>query len=215
MSGSTPTTPRDAASLVIVRERRSRPEVLMGRRPTRDRFMPDVWVFPGGRVDPEDASIPLQADLRRRDFERFLGRVSTRRARMLGVAAIRETFEETGLLLGKQEGGALRPDLASLEYLARAITPAQSNIRYHARFFLAREQHVSGALRSNGELLDLEWLPFSRASALPLVDVTQHVLAEAEHRLTGGRFRGVPLISYREGAIRLRYENAPASPHDS
>ncbi|MCP4036931.1 MAG: NUDIX domain-containing protein [bacterium] len=204
-----PVTPRDAASLLIVRERKSGPQVLMGRRPTKDRFMPDVFVFPGGRVDPGDARLDVRADLPALECRRFLGRVSPQRVRMLGVAAIRETFEETGLLLGEQGPGEICPDLAPLEYIARAITPAESHIRYHARFFMVRDGAVGGEVRSNGELLDLEWLHFERARELPLVDVTRFVLEEAEHRLAGGPFRGVPLISYRKGAIRVRYESEP------
>lgn len=206
---SAPIRPRDAASLVIVRRGARDLEVLMGRRTTRDRFMPDVFVFPGGRVDAHDARVPVRADIAPGEFERFHGRVSKRRARMLAVAAVRETFEETGLVIGKERAGRLEPDLAGLQYIARAITPAQSAIRYHARFFLAEASAASGSLRSNGELLDLDWLPLSKARQLPLVDVTQHVLAEAEHRFEGRADRGVPLISYRAGAIRLRYENAP------
>ncbi len=209
-----PTVPRDAASLVIVREppggsaEAGDIEVLMGRRPTRDRFMPDVWVFPGGRVDASDARVPLRSELPARELGRFAGRVSAQRARMLGVAAIRETHEETGLIVGDLEDDELRPDLSALELVARAITPSESQIRYHARFFLARAEQVKGSLRSNGELLDLAWLPIPRARALPIIDVTQHVLSEVEHRLTGNAFRGVPLIHYRRGAIRLRYESA-------
>ena len=127
---------------------------------------------------------------------------------MLAVAAIRETFEETGLWIGAQDAAGLRPDLAPLTYLARAITPAESHIRYHARFFMAREEDTGGSIRSNGELLDLDWLGLERARALPLVDVTRIVLEEAEYRLNGGRFRGVPLISYRRGSIRCRHQFA-------
>ena len=55
----------------------------------------------------------------------------------LAVAAIRETYEETGLWIGEHIAGRLRPNLQCLEYLARAITPASSPIRYNARFFMA------------------------------------------------------------------------------
>ena len=125
---------------------------------------------------------------------------------MLGVAAVRETHEETGLMIGGLHGEHLRPELGALQYIARAITPAQSAIRYHARFFLVRAEAVRGELRSNGELPDLAWLPLEKAKSLPLVDVTRQVLVEAERRMSGEAFRGVPLISYRQGAIRLRYE---------
>ena len=114
-------------------------------------------------------------------------------------------------MIGQLGNEGLRPDLSRLEYIARAITPAQSPIRYHARFFMVQAEAAVGELRSNGELLDLSWLPLDKARALPLVNVTRYVLDEAGHRLDGGEFRGVPLISYREGAIRLRYETAAES----
>jgi len=198
--------PRDAASLLIVRQRKGQHEVLMGRRPLKDRFMPDVFVFPGGRVDPEDARLGVGAELPPRERRLFGTGVSAQRIRMLGVAAVRETFEETGLLLGQHAEGGIRPDLGSLEYIARAITPTASLIRYHARFFMVRDSAMAGKIRSNGELLDLEWFQFGRARDLPLIDVTRLVLDEAAHRLAGGRDRGVPLICYRRGALLRRYE---------
>lgn len=207
MSDSTaPVTPRDAASLVIVREHNGESQVLMGRRPAKDRFMPDVFVFPGGRVDPDDARIPVQSELRSREVRRIGARSSPRSARMLGVAAVRETFEETGLLIGERVSGALRPDLACLEFIARAITPRESPIRYHARFFLARAEQVSGRVRSNGELLDLRWVSFEQARELPIISVTQLVLEEAQYRLSRKPYRGVPLFFYRNGAIQRRYQ---------
>lgn len=202
-----PVKPRDAASLVIVRERQGKHQVLMGKRSARDRFMPDVFVFPGGRVDPSDANVKVRASLPRRQLERFGATVPEHRVRMLAVAAVRETFEETGLVIGRHTAGELQPDLKGLEYLARAITPAQSLIRYHARFFMTREQYVGGELRSNGELIEMKWLTFDEARAAASVDVTQMVLEEAQYRLSNRPFRGVPLICYRNSAIQLRYRD--------
>ena len=199
-----PRRPRDAATLVLARGRGPDAEVLMGRREPLDRFMPDVYVFPGGRVDPSDATHPAASELRP-DVAASLARAAgPARARAIGVAAVRETFEETGLVVGAREGGALLPGLGELEYLARAITPAGNPIRYHARFFLADAERASGAIRSNGELLDLAWVPIPRALELDIIDVTQVVLREAAARLCGTASPGVPLIHYRAGAQRIR-----------
>lgn len=198
-------TPRDAASLLIVRTHRGKHQVLMGRRPSKDRFMPDIYVFPGGRVDPVDAMVPVKSNLPKRQVARFGTSVSERRVRMIAVAAVRETYEETGLVIGERTQGELRPNLRGLEYIARAITPAQSEIRYHARFFMIRAEESSGRIKSNGELLEMNWLSFDEARKAASVDVTLAVLDEAEHRLSGGRFRGVPLICYRNGSIQRRY----------
>jgi 8-oxo-dGTP pyrophosphatase MutT (NUDIX family) len=202
-------TPRDAASLVIVRRHRGTHQVLMGRRPAKDRFMPDVFVFPGGRVDPADARIAVRNELPAREIARIRWSSSPRRARMLGVAAIRETFEETGLRIGDRVSGTLRPDLRCLEYIARAITPRESAIRYHARFFMTRADQAAGRIRSNGELLDLRWMSFDQAGRLPIISVTQLVLDEAQYRLSGKPFRGVPLFFYRNGEVQRRYRLDP------
>lgn len=62
---NTPVTPRDAASLVLLRDGANGPEVLMGRRSLSARFMPGVYVFPGGVVETGDfqlrSSRPLPA----------------------------------------------------------------------------------------------------------------------------------------------------------
>lgn len=176
----------------------------MGRREPLDRFMPDVYVFPGGRVDPTDATHPAVSELRPDVAAGLQQATGAARARAIGVAAIRETFEETGLVVGQREGGSLLPGLGHLEYLARAITPAGNPIRYHARFFLADATQASGTLRSNGELLDLAWVPIPRALELDIIDVTQVVLREAAARLAGIAAPGVPLIHYHRGAQRIR-----------
>ncbi len=168
--------------------------------------MPDVFVFPGGRVDPDDARVSVRNELPAREVERIAVRSSPHRARMFGVAAVRETFEETGLMIGDRVAGELRPDLRCLEYIARAITPRESKIRYHARFFMAREEQVVGRIRSNGELLDLQWMSFEQAGKLPIISVTQLVLEEAQYRLSPKPFRGVPLFFYRNGEVQSRYQ---------
>jgi len=189
--------PRDAASLVLYRGRGPDAEVLLGRREPRDRFMPDVYVFPGGRVDPADARRESASELRPDVAAQLEACTPAARARALAVAAIRETFEETGLVVGEESGGALRPGLASLDYVARAITPATNPIRYHARFFRVDGTEARGTLRSNGELLDLAWVPIPDALQLNIIDVTAFVLREVAAHLEGCAPAGVPLVHYR------------------
>ena len=89
----------------------------MGLRHARHRFMPNVLVFPGGRVDRADHHAAAASELP--DYTAGLpGAPAPRRtlARALGVAAVRELFEETGLVLGRLEGErpAARPRRARL-----------------------------------------------------------------------------------------------------
>ena len=198
--------PRDAASLVIVRGRGSDTRVLLGRREPRHRFMPDVWVFPGGRVDQKDARSPVSSELAPAVAAKLEARWSPTRARALAVAAVRETFEETGLAFGELVDGQLRPSLGGLDYLARAITPALSPIRFHARFFLADAAEGSGQLGGDGELLDLRWIPIPEAMELPIINVTRFVLQEAARRAAGQPSQGVLSIRFRRESPMIRYE---------
>lgn len=158
--------PRNAASLILLRQTRKGPEVLMGRRPARSRFAPDVFVFPGGAVDAADrAARPLtplaEACARRTGASPAL-------AQALAMAALRETEEETGVVL--------RPDLSALRLLARAITPVQSPVRFHARFFVADAENATGEHAESAELSDLAYRPLDEALRLPLFDVTEITL---------------------------------------
>jgi 8-oxo-dGTP pyrophosphatase MutT (NUDIX family) len=180
--------------------------VLLGRREPKHRFMPDVWVFPGGRVDPKDSRSPVSSDLSPAVAAKLEARQSPARARSLAIAAVRETFEETGLAFGELADGQLRPSLARLDYLARAITPTLSPIRFHARFFLTDAAHGSGELGGNGELLNLGWIPIAEAMELPIINVTRFVLEEAARRANGHPSPGVLSIRFRRESALLRYE---------
>ena len=95
--------PKDAATLILVDRSGAVPKVLLGKRHARHKFMPGKFVFPGGRVEPADKLMPVARPLdphaEAQLMKRFR-RASAARARALALAAIRETFEETGLLLG-------------------------------------------------------------------------------------------------------------------
>lgn len=199
--------PRDAASLILLR-RAGRPAVLMGRRARRHRFLPDVFAFPGGSVDREDASVPPLRPLRPEVLGHLERSATPRLARALATAAVRETFEETGLLLGKYRDGVLYPDLARLEYLARAITPASSPIRFHARFFLADAEGLNGGIEGSGELVDLQWVPLDAALTLPLADITEFLIGLVRARLAGPAAapRELPLFTYRNDVPYIRHE---------
>lgn len=204
---SRPVRPRDAASLVVLRQRQhGAAEVLLGRRHSRHRFLPDVYVFPGGRLDRQDYRTPLRAALRPEVAARLERHWPRGKAQGLAVAAARETFEETGLAFGAVDRGRLVPHLESFDYIARAITPPDSPIRFHARFFLADVEAAQGHLRDSAELQDLRWVTLAEALRMPLIDVTEFVLQEITRRLGGWRAPGVPFFHFRQGVARVRYE---------
>lgn len=197
--------PRDAASLVVTRGEGPTTKVLLGRRPENDRFMPNVHVFPGGRVDPGDETAPVRRELRLPVARRLSRSASSKRARALAVAALRETFEETGLVFGERRGDGILPDLSSVDYLGRAITPSMNPIRYHARFLRAPVEDASGRLRGNGELLDLRWYSIDEALSLSIIDVTEAILRQLQGAVAGERppdlfvrYRGMRQILGRE-----------------
>jgi 8-oxo-dGTP pyrophosphatase MutT (NUDIX family) len=171
MSPSRPVRPRHAASLVLVRRSARGVEVLMGRRPPKAVF-PEAYVFPGGRLDPSDAVVAPSAHLAEAvlDELRAHGACTPLLARALANAAIRETYEETGLLLAapgdpvaahgpwatfKAQG--IAPAHDRLRFLGRAITPTSAPVRFHARFFVADGENVEGTIIGNGELSNIRW----------------------------------------------------------
>ncbi len=198
--------PRDAASLIALHRSRSGWRVLMGRRSTRMSFMPEVWVFPGGRVDREDRSLVVQSKLRP-SVERRLGAKHAHPG-AIGTAALRETFEETGVAVGSVVGDTVVPDLARLDYVGRAITPANNPVRYHARFFALEWRGRLPRLQSNGELEELAWVPVEEAFALPTIDVTDLMLEEAlgRFRSRAGARRPPLFVSYRGVHPQVRRE---------
>jgi 8-oxo-dGTP pyrophosphatase MutT (NUDIX family) len=186
--------PRDAATLILVRMKGRTPEVLMGCRAAKSAFMPNRYVFPGGRVDKADAHVPVATPLDRHVKARLLKAATAQRAQALGVAAVRETFEETGLILGKPlKGGVkkdygehwqgfldqgLAPALDSLDLIARAVTPPGRPRRFNARFFMARAEDATGEIRPSHEMGDIRWVRLDEARELPLPTITGLILGE-------------------------------------
>jgi 8-oxo-dGTP pyrophosphatase MutT (NUDIX family) len=193
--------PKLAASLILTRDRADgTTELLLGRRSGGHVFMPKKYVFPGGRVDRGDGYAPLAAEPRK-PVRDVLTRVMTEhRARAAAAAALRETAEETGLLIARPgaiarprpawnafaEAG-VQPDAEPLDVVARAITPPGRPRRFDAWFFRADAEAVHGstALTGSGELEDLRWVALEEAHALDIPIITRFVLSELEARLRG------------------------------
>ena len=160
---------RHASSLVVLRTHATDPAVLMGMRGAGHRFMPNKLVFPGGAVDPPDATAPVASPMRAHVLAMLEKSCKPRMAHALGAAAARELEEETGLTLGNP------PDLSGLDYLGRAITPPVRPVRFNARFFIVDAGAVSGTLAGSGELEGLRWYGIEEALALDLARPTRMV----------------------------------------
>lgn len=205
--------PSDAATLILTRGSGDGVEVLMGRRAPGHVFMASKWVFPGGRLERADFSAASATDLPAAEAARLLREAPARRARALALAAVRETFEETGLLLAEpapvasvagpwrefRAVGAL-PDLAALSYVARAITPPGRTRRFDARFFMADAKALlhPEPTAGSGELDEIAWLPLSATDQLDLPAITRFVLAEVGERLLNPR-RPLPFVRMVRG----------------
>ncbi len=216
-----PVRPRDAASLILLRLESREHRVLVGRRPPEARFLPGRYVFPGGAVEPDDSRARPASALNAGMVDSMaVGRKGIR-ALGLAMAAVRETFEETGLLLaepgdvgpvGSPSWSAIRahgvaPALHRLAYVGRAITPVPSPIRFHARFFVADAQYTTGALGGDSELEDLHWCSVTELARLPTIEVQSFMLAHAIATLTGNdsKATGTPLFTQRAGQRYIRY----------
>jgi 8-oxo-dGTP pyrophosphatase MutT (NUDIX family) len=157
---------RDAATMLVIDRSGNTPKVLLGRRHHGHKFMPGKYVFPGGRVERSDRKVKAATALDSRVEARLMQEVrrpSADKSRGFALAAIREVFEETGLVLGTRTDGppsaappapnmngatdaardqwskfarsGIAPDLAAVHFIARAITPPGRPRRYDTRFF--------------------------------------------------------------------------------
>ena len=207
--------------MIIIDRSGAGPRILMGKRHDGHTFMPGKFVFPGGRVEAADRRMVVAGALDAICEERLASRVSRpsiMRGRALALAAIRETFEETGLMFGARDMGApdialegtwaafaargVFPDLESVTFVARAITPPRRPRRFDTRFFTvdasAVAHKVEGIISADSELVELKSVTFSQARELDLPSITQAVLDEVEERMARGFGRHLPVPHYIE-----------------
>ena len=163
--------PRLASTVLLVRDRPGGIEVFMVERHHQIDFATGALVFPGGKVDPADADARLTA----RCPESL---AADETARTLRIAAIRETFEECGVLLARTRGGESlvdspkagetfaelveRDDLLlacdCLLPFAHWITPAIVPKRFDTHFFMAAAPEHQLALHDGHESVDSVWI---------------------------------------------------------
>ena len=226
--GSPYVRPKDAATLILVDRSGPVPKVLLGKRHQRHKFMPGRFVFPGGRVDRVDKLMPVARPLdphAEAHLMKRLQRPSAAKAQAFALAAIRETFEETGLLLGvhssdvaKVPDGPWRafaeanilPDLSALRFIGRAITPPGRPRRFDARFFTmdagAIAHRIEGVTGPDAELTELVWMSLEEAKQLDMPAVTGVMMEELDARIADGFGHDLPVPFYSMPRGRFRRE---------
>jgi len=193
---------RDAATVIVLRDRTTRPRILMGQRGAKAAFMPNKFVFPGGAVDTGDAQVELVSSMPTACRTNLALESTTDQSHALAVAAIRELWEETGLILGSRADWTCtppadwttyaatghRPNAAALQFIFRAITPPGRPRRFDARFFLADAAHIANDdlddfAAASDELSHLQWVDLAKARHFDMPFITEVVLAEVQARL--------------------------------
>jgi len=187
---------RNAATVIVLRDRHTSPSVLMGQRGAQAAFMPNKFVFPGGAMDAADRDIPLISQISEPNLSRLRQDSSEDLADGLVAAAIRELWEETGLILGKPgtwsseppedwQGYAERgfvPCAEGMDFVFRAITPPGRPRRFDARFFLVDADAIQTDLddfsAACDELSHLQWIALDEIRKFDLPFITEVVLAE-------------------------------------
>jgi 8-oxo-dGTP pyrophosphatase MutT (NUDIX family) len=211
--------PKDAATLILLDRSGPVPKVLLGKRHHGHKFMPGKFVFPGGGLEPADRRMAVARPLDTRAEASLMRRVqrpSPSHARALALAAIRETGEETGLLLGARGNediaaatghwtmfarARVLPDLGAIHFIGRAITPPRRPRRFDARFFTmdasAIAHRIDGIVGPDAELVELVWMPLAQARALDMATVTGVMLQELDARIAAGLAHDLPVPFYR------------------
>jgi 8-oxo-dGTP pyrophosphatase MutT (NUDIX family) len=211
------TEPRDAATLMLIDRSGPVPKVLLGRRHHGHKFMPGKFVFPGGRIEPLDRAMAALSELHPDTEAKLRVRITDGAAepRAFALAAIRETAEETGLLLGlKRDQGPeapgdiwtefakahVYPDLGNVHFIARAITPPRRPKRFDTRFFTVDASLVAhtieGVVGPDSELVELVWTPIEQAAHLDMPTVTGVILEELLARVEAGMAHDLPVPFY-------------------
>ena len=210
--------PRDAATVMLIDRSGTKPKVLLGRRHAGHKFMPGKFVFPGGRIEPLDAKMSAVSELHPDMEKKLNARVanpSREFARALALTAVRETAEETGLLLGVKRDelpatpgdiwaefakARVHPDLGNVHLIARAITPPRRPRRFDARFFTADASSIAhkidGVVCPDSELVELIWVPIEEATHLDMPTITGVVLEELANRVEAGMGHDLPVPFY-------------------
>jgi 8-oxo-dGTP pyrophosphatase MutT (NUDIX family) len=125
-------------------------------------------------------------------LSRSVKRPHRQRAFALAHAALRETQEETGVIIGTGTnaagaGAGPRPDFSGVSFLARAITPARVSRRFDTRFFVVAAERITGhAPIVDGEFTAVEWFSLSRAREQDLPSITRIILDDLDERLRAG-----------------------------
>jgi 8-oxo-dGTP pyrophosphatase MutT (NUDIX family) len=210
--------PRDAATLMLIDRSGAEPKVLLGRRHASHKFLPDKFVFPGGRIEPLDRLMSAVSELDPDMERKLLARVadpSPDYARAFALAAVREMAEETGLLLGVKRDEApntpgeiwaefakakVHPDLGNIHFIARAITPPRRPRRFDTRFLTADASAIAhkieGVVGPDSELIELTWVPIEQATHLDMPSITGVVLEELLARVENGMAHSLPVPFY-------------------
>jgi 8-oxo-dGTP pyrophosphatase MutT (NUDIX family) len=117
----TPAEPRDAATVVLMRRGSDGPELYLLRRQTSMEFAGGMCVFPGGGVDPRDFdhAVAWAGPTPAEWAERLA--VDETKARALVCAAVRETFEESGVLLAGESAGSVVADTTGADWEADRV----------------------------------------------------------------------------------------------
>lgn len=187
---------RNAATIIVLRRDGDQTRVLMGQRGAKAAFMPNKFVFPGGAVDAHDHHIELAHPIQDPCATRLTFESDPSLVHAITVAAIRELWEETGLILGQRthwQGTAPMdwagfahhgyiPDASALKFVFRAITPPGRPRRFDARFFMIDANNLANDLddfsNASDELSHLTWIPLSEVRNFDLPFITEVVLAE-------------------------------------
>jgi len=195
--------PRIASTIVLTHGPKDNPHILMGQRSSKHDFMPSVYVFPGGRVDRGDSYVDYAGDLSARTETILEAAFSPRKARAVVLASVRETYEETSLLLGQSgtttrninhpswdafRQAGLKPTLDGIEVFGRAVTPPHRHKRFDAWFFVKHLETPSlPEIADSAELLNVGWFTFDEIWELELQRATQMMLKVLQQYLAYDR----------------------------
>ncbi len=180
-AGAPAVTPRPAATIILARPEGEPFEILLLQRPLTSRFAAGAFVFPGGVIDAGDSD-PIRLPRLPGSSEESVGDLE----RAALVAALRELFEETGVLLSDRPPPAAEQQAArekmlanglsfrelveahqltfesiEIAYFARWVTPARLSRRYDTHFFMAMSHGEAPELTA--EHTDYRWISPTRA----------------------------------------------------